>query len=80
MKKAALIALALASSTVMAQTVHRQGYVTKNGTYVAPSHATAPNDTKADNYSAKGNINPYTGKEGTIDPYKVDPPKPAKKP
>ncbi|MDP9892601.1 hypothetical protein J2W32_000954 [Variovorax boronicumulans] len=41
------------------------GYVKSNGTYVAPSHATNPNGTKADNWSTKGNVNPYTGKEGT---------------
>lgn len=41
------------------------GHTTKNGTYVAPSHATNPNSTKSDNYSQKGNVNPYTGKEGT---------------
>lgn len=42
-----------------------RGYTTKNGTYVAPSHATNPNSTKSDNYSQKGNVNPYTGKAGT---------------
>lgn len=41
------------------------GYVKSNGTYVAPSHATNPNGTKADNWSTKGNVNPYTGKVGT---------------
>lgn len=41
------------------------GHTTKNGTYVAPSHATNPNSTKTDNYSQKGNVNPYTGKQGT---------------
>lgn len=44
-----------------------RGHVTKNGTYVAPSRATNPNDTKHDNYSQKGNVNPSTGKEGTKD-------------
>ena len=41
------------------------GHTTKNGTYVAPSHATNASGTKADNYSQKGTVNPYTGKEGT---------------
>jgi hypothetical protein len=40
-------------------------YVRSNGTYVGPSHATNPNSTRNDNYSTKGNVNPYTGKEGT---------------
>ena len=41
------------------------GHVTKNGTYVAPTRATNPNSTKTDNYSHKGNVNPYNGKVGT---------------
>ncbi|MES2183971.1 MAG: hypothetical protein V4505_05440 [Pseudomonadota bacterium] len=44
------------------------GYTKSNGTYVAPTQATNPNSTKADNYSTKGNVNPYTGKEGTKSP------------
>ena len=44
-----------------------RGYTKKNGTYVAPSHATNPNGTKKDNFSSKGNVNPYTGKAGTKD-------------
>lgn len=42
-----------------------RGHVTKNGTYVAPSRATNPDKSKVNNYSQKGNVNPYTGKEGT---------------
>jgi hypothetical protein len=45
------------------------GHVRKDGTYVAPSHATNPNGSKSDNWSSKGNTNPYTGKAGTRDPY-----------
>jgi len=42
-----------------------KGYTKRDGTQVAPSHATNPNGTRSDNYSHKGNVNPYTGKEGT---------------
>jgi hypothetical protein len=74
-------ALALASGAVMAQeSHHRSGYVTKDGVYVAPSYATNPNATKLDNYSTKGNYNPYTGQAGTVDPYRVAPPQPAYSP
>jgi hypothetical protein len=38
---------------------------TNAGKEHAPAHATNPNNTKADNYSTKGNVNPYTGKPGT---------------
>lgn len=47
-----------------------KGYTKKDGTYVAPHHQTNPNSTKRDNYSSKGNVNPYTGKEGTKTPDK----------
>lgn len=44
------------------------GYTRSNGTYVAPSHATNPNSTRNDNYSTRGNTNPYTGQAGTKAP------------
>lgn len=43
---------------------HVKGYTRKNGTYVVPHERSAPNKTKADNWSTKGNVNPYTGKKG----------------
>jgi hypothetical protein len=45
------------------------GYSRSNGTYVPGYHATNPNSTKLDNYSTKGNVNPWTGKPGTKSPY-----------
>lgn len=45
------------------------GYFKKNGTYVEPYYRTEPNSTLFDNYSTKGNVNPFTGKPGWIDPY-----------
>lgn len=46
------------------------GYYKQNGTYVQGHYRSAPNDTKLDNYSTRGNTNPYTGSQGTADPYK----------
>ena len=43
-------------------------HTTKNGTYVQGHYQTNPNGTRNDNYSTKGNINPYTGKSGTKAP------------
>jgi hypothetical protein len=40
-------------------------YVTQQGTYVQPHVQTNPNRTQLDNYSTRGNINPYTGQVGT---------------
>jgi hypothetical protein len=45
--------------------VHVNGYTKSNGTYVAPHERSAPNDTKSDNWSHKGNTNPFTGEVGT---------------
>ena len=45
-----------------------QGYTRSDGTYVPGYYATNPNSTKLDNYSTKGNINPWTGKPGTKSP------------
>lgn len=45
-----------------------RGYTKKDGTYVAPHRQTNPNGTQRDNYSTKGNINPYTGKSGKVEP------------
>jgi len=43
------------------------GYYRSNGTYVQPYFRTAPNSTNTDNFSTKGNTNPYTGKPGWIE-------------
>lgn len=60
---------AAAAKTVPTTPSHSvRGYTTKNGTYVAPHRQTNPNSTKRDNYSTKGNVNPYTGKAGTKKP------------
>ena len=45
-----------------------QGHTTSSGTYVQPYVATNPNNTQRDNYSATGNVNPYTGAVGTRNP------------
>lgn len=47
-----------------------RGYTKKNGTYVKPYFRSSPNRSKLDNWSTRGNYNPYTGKKGTVNPYK----------
>lgn len=54
-----------ASCASYGKDVSVKGYFRKDGTYVAPHMRSAPNNTAADNWSAKGNVNPYTGKPGT---------------
>lgn len=47
-----------------------KGHVRSDGTYVAPHYRSAPDSTKLNNYSTQGNYNPYTGQQGTVDPYR----------
>jgi hypothetical protein len=42
-----------------------RGYTTKRGTYVAPYRRSTRDTTQTNNYTTKGNVNPYTGKSGT---------------
>ena len=66
------IVLLLGVSTfVEAKTTSVRGYVKPStGRYVAPYFKTSPNKYKWDNYSTKGNINPFTGKKGYASPFK----------
>lgn len=58
---------ALAKSSSGSHSV--RGHTTKRGTYVAPHRQTNPDSRRTNNWSAKGNVNPYTGERGTDDPY-----------
>ncbi len=70
MKRTLLIIACFALlTTALAQgTVHVRSTVRRDGTVVPAHTRTAPNKTKDDNYSTKGNINPETGKKGTKKP------------
>lgn len=65
----AAAAFSMAASPAMAQSVYVHSYTTKNGTYVAPHYRSAPDSSKLNNWSTKGNVNPYTGQMGTRNPY-----------
>ena len=67
MKLILATALILSVGAASAQ-VHVNGYTKKDGTYVAPHERTAPDSTKLNNYSTQGNVNPYTGRAGTVSP------------
>lgn len=45
-----------------------RGYTRKDGTYVAPHHRSDPDGRRDNNWSSKGNQNPYTGEKGYVDP------------
>lgn len=67
MKIVSALLIALFAGSAFAQ-VYVSPYVTKEGTYVEGHYRSAPNNTERDNYSTKGNVNPYTGQEGTRTP------------
>ena len=51
-------------STVNYNTTSVTGYSRNNGTYVQSHVRTMPNSTNWDNFSTKGNSNPFTGSTG----------------
>ena len=70
MRKLFLFVCGLAlSGPAIAKDVYVRGHVRADGTYVQPHMRTAPNSTKTDNWSTRGNVNPYTGQRGTENPY-----------
>ena len=47
------------------------GYTKRNGTHVMSHHRSYRDSSRHNNYSTKGNYNPYTGKKGSKSPYKT---------
>jgi len=64
----AISAVLAFSAVAEARDTYVNGYTRKDGTYVAPHYRSAPDSNPYNNYSTRGNINPYTGEEGTRDP------------
>jgi hypothetical protein len=42
-----------------------RGYARRNGTYVMPHSRSVPDHSLSNNWSTKGNVNPFTGRPGT---------------
>jgi len=42
-----------------------RSYTKRDGTYVQSHRRTAPDGVKSNNWSTRGNVNPYTGKVGS---------------
>ncbi|STX55812.1 Uncharacterised protein [Legionella beliardensis] len=66
LKKLFLVCLVYYCPSLFGKEVTVQGYTKQDGTVVNSYTRTSPNNTISDNWSTKGNINPYTGKAGTI--------------
>ena len=56
--------LSLSVNSVEAVSRVRGYYKKSTGNYVMPHYRSTKNSYKNDNYSTKGNYNPYTGKKG----------------
>ena len=69
MKYVAMLLAAMAITGAAQAAKYVDGYTKKDGTQVQGHYKTESNSSKQDNYSTKGNTNPYTGKKGTVDPY-----------
>jgi hypothetical protein len=49
-----------------------RGYINRNGTYVQPHMRSAPDGNGYNNWTTRGNVNPYTGRPGTEDPNRLN--------
>jgi hypothetical protein len=63
-----ILTIVLIAVTALAKDVYVSGYTRSDGTYVAPYHRQSPDNNPYNNYSSKGNYNPYTGEAGTVQP------------
>ena len=75
MKKILLVLLIAIFTTSLAFAGQVRGYTRSNGTYVNSYQRSSPDRTVTNNYSFKGNTNPYTGQVGT-NTYKNSPSSP----
>jgi hypothetical protein len=69
MKKLVLAVVAFAMAAPAMAQVYVNPYVKRDGTYVQGHYRSSPNSSVYDNYSTRGNTNPYTGQIGTRNPY-----------
>lgn len=67
MKIFLFVLLITSSISIFAKDVYVKGYTRSDGTVVKSHHRSSPDSTVNNNFSTKGNVNPYTGKEGWID-------------
>lgn len=67
---AAGMALSGIAQTPPKPPVHVDEYTRKDGTVVQPHDRTAPDKTRENNWSTKGNVNPETGQKGEKPPVK----------
>jgi len=64
--KLLILVIAMLVSTIAIADTYVNGYYKSNGTYVQPHYRSDPDSSVSNNWSTKGNVNPYTGKAGTV--------------
>lgn len=70
MRRLIAVAAAIAATIAVGNNVSQaqeyvSGYYRSNGTYVQPYMRSSPDNSVYNNYSYKGNLNPYTGQVGS---------------
>ena len=70
--KKILLLLIIVTTITPAFGEYVKGYYRYDGTYVQGHYRSKPNSNKFDNYSTKGNYNPYNNKKGSVDPYRYN--------
>lgn len=69
MNRYIIAAIALVAATPSFADTYVNGYTRQDGTYVAPHYRSSPDSNRFNNYSSQGMTNPYTGRQGTVQPY-----------
>lgn len=64
----ALTITMILSAPAYAQDTFVNGYTREDGTYVQPHHRSQTDGIADNNFSTRGNINPYTATIGTVQP------------
>ena len=73
--KAIIAAVLIAAAMPAAADQYVRGYTRSDGTYVQPHYRSSPDSQQWNNYSTQGNVNPYTGQQGSQRDTTYDPPK-----
>lgn len=66
--KTILLTLLVVLATPVVADQYVRPHIRKDGTFVDGHFRSSPNSTKFDNYSTRGNSNPYTGQRGYESP------------
>ena len=69
MNRIIIAAIALVAATPALADTYVNGYTRSDGTYVAPHYRSNSDSNRYNNYSSQGMVNPYTGRQGTQNPY-----------